>query len=174
MLSMLMGLNWPHPSGPYFGTRWGASLINGQTVRTVKERNPSHPNYPFVVNQWNNNKPARPRSVPCLNPAITFLKEENPILFPTISLQQNLKPWLPPNFDSSYLPLSKKSDIYAYMHLKKSATLTLGEANSLFLSFFHALPPGSISAFTDGSLSQQNSRAAAAFSRLNLTPYSPT
>jgi len=20
----------PHPSGPYFGTRWGASVINGQ------------------------------------------------------------------------------------------------------------------------------------------------
>jgi len=115
-------------------------------------QHPSHPNFPFVVNQWSNNKPTRPRSSPCLNAAINFLKEENPLLFPTISLQQNLKPWLPPNFDSSYLPLSKKS-----------ATLTSGEANSLFLSFFHALPSDSIAAFTDGSLSQQHSRAAAAF-----------
>jgi len=115
-------------------------------------QHPSHPNFPFVVNQWSNNKPTRPRSSPCLNAAINFLKEENPLLFPTISLQQNLKPWLPPNFDSSYLPLSKKS-----------ATFTSGEANSLFLSFFHALPSDSIAAFTDGSLSQQHSRAAAAF-----------
>jgi hypothetical protein len=30
-----MGQNWPHPSGPYFGTRWSASLIDGQTVPAI-------------------------------------------------------------------------------------------------------------------------------------------
>ena len=113
---------------------------------------PSHPNYPIVTRQWQQPQACRPKSTPCLTNAVNFLKDDSSLSFNTLSTHTPPTPWSNPNFESSYLPISKQA-----------ALLTAGVANNLFLSVFNSLPPTSLSVFCDGSLSQQHSRTSAAF-----------
>ena len=106
---------------------------------------PSHPNYPIVTRQWQQPQACRPKSTPCLTNAVNFLKDDSSLSFNTLSTHTPPTPWSNPNFESSYLPISKQA-----------ALLTAGVANNLFLSVFNSLPPTSLCIINTIDLLKQN------------------